>query len=62
MISSVFLVFNFMYDVITIPIIVQLTHELDSFCGQTPKYALRQFKIVLNLFSALWLIKCEQNN
>ena len=32
-----------MYDVITIPIIVQLTQELDSLCGQRPNYALRLF-------------------
>ena len=31
------------YDVITIPIIFQLTQELESICGQGPKYSLRLF-------------------
>ena len=33
-----------MYYVITIPIITQLTQELDSLCGQRPNYALRLIK------------------
>ena len=32
-----------MYNVINTPIIVQLTQELDSLCGQRPNYALRLF-------------------
>ena len=39
--------FEIMYDVITIPIIVQLTQELDSLCGQRPIYALGLFSFFL---------------
>ena len=51
-----------MYDVITIPIIVQLTQELDSICGQIPIYALRLFIFVVAVFSVLWIIRCLSNN
>ena len=36
-----------MYYVTTIPIIVQLTQELDSLCGQRPLYALMIFYFCL---------------
>ena len=36
-----------MYDIITIPIIFQLTQELDSLCSQIPIYELRLFYVCL---------------